>query len=349
MKISVIIPTRNRTHFLKRCIKSVENQTEEPFELIVVIHVDDKITKEHISQLSSKIKIKYFETTGGSCKSRNLGINHVLGDIVVFIDDDEILEENYIKNLKKVFQNENVDIIAGYTFDNIDLTTPWLFRKGDIDFILKNKDDKFFKMIMQEISKCYPNYWDKFENNYQIIFYSLIKSLRDFFKIIVFQEGFTKGRILSSGYRSEMPVITKLRHLEKVEWFNGGNFAVKKDIINKFKFNEDIEILPYALGEDLELSARMGKNYNIFLSPDIYLFHLRSQTGVKINQRQRFKSIIIIFYHISSLRGNSLAYWWGAIGIIISRIVMIPFSYNKSISELKGIFEGIEYLRNMND
>lgn len=52
-----------------------------------------------------------------------------------------------------------------------------------------------------------------------------------------------------------MPYISKFNGLKKVEWTNGGNFAIKNDVITKFKFNEDMKTLPYILGEDLELSA----------------------------------------------------------------------------------------------
>ena len=43
----------------------------------------------------------------------------------------------------------------------------------------------------------------------------------------------------------------------------GETLPLKKDIILKYKFNENMETLPYVLGEDLELSARIGKEHEI--------------------------------------------------------------------------------------
>ena len=144
-----------------------------------------------------------------------------------------------------------------------------------------------------------------------------------------------------------MPDINNINRLKEVEWVNGGNFAVKRDVMERFKFNEDMETLPYVLGEDLELSARIGKKYKIFISSDLKLLHLRAPSGVKINQRQRFKSMVTTFYRIARIRGNKFAYWWGIFGLTASRIVLLPFSFSTAVSELKGINDGINELRTL--
>ena len=348
MKVSIIIPTRNRTHNLAKLLKDIEKQTEKPDEIIIVVYYKDNETKEFLNRLITNLPVKYVKTDGGSCKSRNRGIKEASGDIIIFLDDDNILEKNYIMNTKKIFKNNNINVIGGYTFDIVDLTTPWFIKRGEFKHICNNKDDKFFMTIIMEISKKYPDYCNELNKKHKILAYSLTRFLRNFFKILILQEWPKKGIILPSGYRSEMPDIKNLKGLKKVEWIGSGNFAVRKKVINKFQFNEDLELLHYALAEDLELSARMGKDYEIFISPDLKLFHLRSIDGIKINQRQRFKSIVVNFYIISSLRGNKFAYWWSIIGIIISRIFTLPFSYKNGISELKGIIDGIKYLENLN-
>ncbi len=43
-----------------------------------------------------------------------------------------------------------------------------------------------------------------------------------------------------------------------MEWFNGINFVARRNILEHFPFNEKMEEMPYALNEDLELSARFG-------------------------------------------------------------------------------------------
>lgn len=347
MKVSIIIPTRNRIHCLERCLRSLEDQKMMPYEVIIIFHKDDSDTRRFLKNLSTNLHVKYFETIGGSCKGRNDGIDHASGEILGFIDDDVILHTDYINNLTKLFKKE-VNVVAGYTFDIVDLTTPWLIRKDEIEFIINDKDDEFLGMINEEISINYPEFSRSLKNKYKLIIYSFFHAFRNFLKILILQEGFKKGKILPSGYRSEMPSISKVNDFKKVEWVNGGNFAAKKEVMDKFKFNEDIEILPYALAEDLELSARLGMEYDIYLSPDLKLFHLRSVEGMRLNQQERFKSMVVNFRRVADLRGNRIAYWWGIIGLMISRIFSIPFSYNIAISQLKGILAGINYLRGSN-
>jgi GT2 family glycosyltransferase len=312
---------------------------------VIIIHEDDEETNKFIKNLNTNLFIRYFKTDGGSCKGRNLGIEKSKGDILVFIEDDVILEKTYIEKLNNIFKKESIDVLAGYTFDIVDLTSPLLIRKGEFDYIKENKENKFFKLIIDEISRTSSD--DLLNNNKKLLLYTLSKFLRDFLKIIIIQEGIKKGKILASGYRSQMPDINEFNGLIKVEWVNGGNFAIKKDIILKYKFNENMETLPYVLGEDLELSARIGKEHEIYLSSDLKLLHLRSPLGVKINQRQRFMSMVTNFYRIANLRGNKFAYWWSVIGLTISRIVLLPFSFKTAVSELKGIKDGIVELRNI--
>lgn len=345
MKVSAIIPTRDRLHHLKTCIKSIESQTEKPDEVVIIVHKEDIKTKDFIKNLESNLRISYFETDGGTCKGRNLGIKSSNGEVLVFIEDDVILEDKYIENVKKIFLDNSIFVIAGYTFDILDLTTPWFMRKGEIEYINENRNDEFFQMIINERSKW--GYTDSIKRKF--IFYNLTRKLRNFFKLLILQEGIRKGRILPSGYRSEMPDIKDINGLNEVEWVNGGNFAIRKSVAQNFKFNEDMETLDYVLGEDLEFSARVGKKYDIFISSDLKLLHLRAPTGIKINKKERFMSMVINFRRIANIRGNKLAYWWSVIGLTISRVLLIPFYYHDSVSEIKGISEGINYLENLDE
>jgi glycosyltransferase involved in cell wall biosynthesis len=348
MEITLIIPTRNRTNYLEKLIKNLEEQTQKPDEIIIVIHEDDKKTKEFLDKLSTNLPVKYFKTKGGSSQGRNVGIHNSKGELLVFIEDDVLLEDEYIENVKKIFKKNDINILAGYTLDMVDLTSPWLIRKSEVEYVYENHHKKFIKDIKKEIKQRYPQKSELFtdDGNYRnkLILYSLLRTFRNLTKSLILLESPLKGRILASGYRSEMPDVIKDKKLVKVEWFNGGNFAAKRNIIEKYPFNEEMEEMPYALNEDLELSARIGKKYSIFLAPQMKLFHLRAPSGVRINQLQKYKSIVINFNRISRLNGNPIGYWWCILGLLITRIINIPLNYSTSISEIKGIIEGINTL-----
>lgn len=111
-EVSIVIPTRNRSEKLERLLHSILRQTTRVNEVIVVDDSDDFKTKELIMQLQgyfsrAGITIKHFMSSKNEVKSiskaRNLGAKEARGDIVIFLDDDVTIDENYVKEILKVF------------------------------------------------------------------------------------------------------------------------------------------------------------------------------------------------------------------------------------------------------
>jgi len=115
MKVSVVIPTKNRVEDLKKCVECLVNQTVLPYELIVVDGSDSDETKEYLKNLKLKFKCIYIKQhKGGTANARNLGIKKATGDIIVFMDDDVILDRDAIKEVVNVFaENEEVAGASG--------------------------------------------------------------------------------------------------------------------------------------------------------------------------------------------------------------------------------------------
>ena len=109
MMISVIIPTRYRLKELKDCINSLENQSSKPDEILIIADEGDEETENYFRNYKTDyFKIILLKSNGGTCKKRNLAIDHTKGEIIVFLDDDVILDKNYIKNTKENFIDENI-------------------------------------------------------------------------------------------------------------------------------------------------------------------------------------------------------------------------------------------------
>jgi glycosyltransferase involved in cell wall biosynthesis len=91
-KVSVIIPTYNRPHLIKRAIKSVLNQTYQHFEIIVVDDSDNDETKKVIEGFGDK-RIKYIknEIRTTHTAARNLAIKNSdsQSKYIAFLDDDD--------------------------------------------------------------------------------------------------------------------------------------------------------------------------------------------------------------------------------------------------------------------
>ncbi len=86
--VSVIIPTYNRAHLLKRAVDSVTSQTHKDLELIVV---DDGSIDNTVDVVKSiKETVQYFSIPhSGVSKARNTGIEHAQGEWIAFLDSDD--------------------------------------------------------------------------------------------------------------------------------------------------------------------------------------------------------------------------------------------------------------------
>lgn len=112
--VSVIIPTYDRTHFLKLTIDSILNQTFQDFEIIVV---DDGTPNENNLVICSKYdNVKYIKikNSGGPAKPRNVGIKESQGRYLAFVDDDDVwLPTKLEKQVKILEQNLDFGLVHG--------------------------------------------------------------------------------------------------------------------------------------------------------------------------------------------------------------------------------------------
>jgi len=100
--VSVIIPTYNRIAVLEKCLKSVLNQTIAPetYEIIIVddCSTDDTMAacREYIRANSNIVYLRN-ETNKGSATTRNNGILAAKGQLLLFLDNDLIIQPDFIE------------------------------------------------------------------------------------------------------------------------------------------------------------------------------------------------------------------------------------------------------------
>lgn len=104
--VSVIIPSFNRGHIIKRSINSVLLQTYKEIEVIVVDDCSTDDTSEVLQSINDK-RLKYVRLpkNSGACFARNVGVSMAQGDYIAFQDSDDCWRpekiENQINFLKK--------------------------------------------------------------------------------------------------------------------------------------------------------------------------------------------------------------------------------------------------------
>lgn len=91
MLISVVIPTYNSAQFLTATIESVRSQTYTNWELLIIDGGSQDKTWEIIHHYCDRdSRIKAFSQTGGVSVSRNTGVRLSQGEIVAFLDSDDL-------------------------------------------------------------------------------------------------------------------------------------------------------------------------------------------------------------------------------------------------------------------
>lgn len=111
-KISVIIPIYNCHKYLPECLQSLSNQTISDFETILVDDGSSDNSLEICEAYSvNKDKVKVIHTNNnGVSIARNIGLKSANGELVVFIDADDVLECNYLEILSQSIEDNNADL-----------------------------------------------------------------------------------------------------------------------------------------------------------------------------------------------------------------------------------------------
>ncbi|MBT3312279.1 MAG: glycosyltransferase [Desulfobacterales bacterium] len=143
--ISVIIPTYNRSGFLREAIDSVLAQDYDSFELIVVDDGSTDSTKEILDSYMDDIIVLHQENKGVSA-ARNRGIKDSSGELIAFLDSDDLWLPGKL-SIQADFFESNPDIMICQTEEI------WI-RKG-IRVNPKKKHKKHSGMIfMESLALC---------------------------------------------------------------------------------------------------------------------------------------------------------------------------------------------------
>ncbi|WP_343707597.1 glycosyltransferase family 2 protein [Flavobacterium sp.] len=113
MLVSIIMPAYNVENYIEASIKSVLNQTYSNWELIVVDDGSNDSTAQIIKKnqiVDNRIKYIY-QTNSKQAKARNNGIKNAKGEILAFLDSDDLWLPNKLEKTLNLFDQNNYDLI----------------------------------------------------------------------------------------------------------------------------------------------------------------------------------------------------------------------------------------------
>jgi glycosyltransferase involved in cell wall biosynthesis len=146
MKLSIIIPTKNRAKVL---VESIKRFGEMDGEIIVVDDGSDlnnwKIEK---TEAGNNPKVKLIKNKGcGPAAARNTGMDVAKGEVLVFLNDDTRVKKDYFKHVVEFHKDrEKTEALVGPMRTSKEVlvaskTTRWLEKNKNINFNYKDFED----------------------------------------------------------------------------------------------------------------------------------------------------------------------------------------------------------------
>lgn len=111
--ISVVVPLYNQEKYIEKCVKTILQQTYSNIEVVIVddgsadasYHICKKLQKE-----DSRIRL-FHQENKGSVAARKLGVEKSRGEMVMFVDGDDYVDEHIVETLVN-FMDVDTDLVA---------------------------------------------------------------------------------------------------------------------------------------------------------------------------------------------------------------------------------------------
>jgi glycosyltransferase involved in cell wall biosynthesis len=228
-QVSIIMPTHNRANYITEAIESIQKQTYQNWELIIVDDGSEDNTEAIISTLSDCRICYYKEGRIGMEKTRNKGLEKAKGDLIGFMDSDDLWVATKLEKQVKAFENypeASFCLAGGYEFREAGVPLVYFYKqKEGVKF-----GDLFVPFFKSEVAATMPTLLFRkeclqvtgnFSEKKPVSHISFILSLARHFKGIVLYEPLFSRRLHNSNYSSINAVKRHLEGLEMIRLHKG--------------------------------------------------------------------------------------------------------------------------------
>lgn len=159
-KVSVIVPVYNTRKYLRECLRSLEKQTIDSIEIIMV---NDGSTDESITIMEEFVRkypdrfVLINKENGGQATARNMGIQESHGEYIGFVDSDDKVDKNMFQKMYQAASCGDYDYVEchyHYVEEQKDGSLKELETRGNIR-AYKNKKDMFIDPQVSPWNKLY--------------------------------------------------------------------------------------------------------------------------------------------------------------------------------------------------
>ncbi|MCU4925461.1 glycosyltransferase [Halobacteria archaeon AArc-dxtr1] len=157
MKVSVVICTyaMERYDVFSACVESVLAQTYAPLEVVIVVDGNDAVFDRVETDFGGRdgVVIHCNEKNEGISYSRTRGAELATGEVVAFIDDDAVAEDDWIAELVRVYKETDAIAVGGHVAPDWVTEKPAFFPAEF--YWLVGCDERGFGEHMEELRNTY--------------------------------------------------------------------------------------------------------------------------------------------------------------------------------------------------
>lgn len=140
MKLSVVMPTYNRSALLARALRGLLLEQTAPasdYEVVVVDDGSTDVTAQVVAQVGApEERLRYFrQENRGPAAARNLGVREAGGDIILFAGDDCLPDERLIEEHLRAHVDRDVGVVGHVAWHpELELTPLMMFLDQGAQF-----------------------------------------------------------------------------------------------------------------------------------------------------------------------------------------------------------------------
>jgi len=164
--VSIIIPVYNAQKTIEHTLNSLQKQTLNDIEVLIIDDCSTDDTSRIISEIiKTDTRIKYFclEKNSGPGIARNLGLKEAKGKYIGFMDADDIVEENMFEQL--YINSDDADIVISGYADAVPAggQKPSIlsYAKPEKDVLLIDRQEILKSLIYLDKNRLFAFLWNK--------------------------------------------------------------------------------------------------------------------------------------------------------------------------------------------
>jgi len=241
-KVSIIINCYNGEKYLKRCLKSIINQSLQNWEVIFFDNQSTDFSKK-IFQKFNERRFRYFLSKKflKLYDARNEAISKSEGDFIAFLDCDDWWEANHLYNAKIFFEDDNYDLYFSNAYNYLEKKKKFILHRNK----LPNKDifNALIKDYSVKISSLIIRKKNIIKNNKNHIFNSKYNIIGDYDFVIDMASKFnfytnSNPTVNCSFHGENYSLKNRNEYLEEFNYwyknidFNNKNFFKLKNVID---------------------------------------------------------------------------------------------------------------------